>query len=91
MACKFDLLDKYQLFESNIRFIAGLEKNVLNVGEKTVARLKEISQEATDLIELTNELEDNNQLWSLDIEDTYESLVKEYFEIIRLLSHISKC
>ena len=91
MACKFNLLDKYQLFESNVRFIAGLEKNVLNLDKKTVTRLKEISQEATDLIELTNELEDNNQLWSLDIEDTYESLVKEYFEIIRLLSHISKC
>ena len=91
MACKFHLLDKYQLFESNVRFIAGLEKNVLNLDEKTVVRLKEISQEATELIELTDELEDNNQLWSLDIEDTYESLVKEYFEIIRMLSHVSKC
>ena len=86
MTAKFQLLEKFKLFESNVAFFAQLDKTVLNMEQNSVDRLKEMSKQMAELIEQTGELEDNNQLWSVDLEDVYDHLVQEYFQTFSTLS-----
>jgi len=78
------LIEKYQLFLSNLEFFA--ETNVLNLEEEALFCLKEMCDVTRALIERTVESDDNNQLWSVKFEDTYEYLIREYFYIIKTLS-----
>jgi hypothetical protein len=78
------LLEKYQLFLSNLEFFA--ETNILNLQNEALCRLKEMCDVTRNLIDRTGESDDYNQLWSVDFEDTYEHLVQEYFEMINTLS-----
>jgi len=82
------LLEKYQLFLSSLEFFS--ETNILNLEEEALLRLKEMCDVTRALIDRTGESDDNNQLWCVDFEDTYERLVKECFEFINTLSLTKK-
>jgi hypothetical protein len=80
MASKFDLVEKFELFLSNIMFFS--QKNILNLEFDRIQRLTEMSELMKSLIVQTEESDDYNQLWSMDFESVYDNLCREYFEII---------
>ena len=86
MTAKFQLLEKFKLFESNVAFFAQLDKTILNMEQESVDCLEEMLKQMAELIEQTGELEDNNQLWSVDLEEVYDHLVQKYFETFCTLS-----
>jgi hypothetical protein len=84
MTAKHILLEKFELFLSNLVFLS--ESNILNLEKEPLLHLKEMCEHTEALIERTEESDDYNQLWSLDHEACYDNLLEEYFKMIKTLA-----